>query len=243
MPTACTTVFWDYPHQLRTTRAFDLYHIIDHTYSHLAHGLPPGRTVVTCHDLDAFRSLLEPKQEKRSLPFRQMAKRILTGFQKAARVVCDTTAVRDALISNNVVAPDRLVTVPLGVDSLFSAGTDDAADAELLALLGDTYSTHFRLLHVGSTVPRKRVDSLLRILADVRKKFPKVVLARVGGDFNREQEQMIRDLSLGRHIVVLPFITRRVLASAYRWANIVVQPSEAEGFGLPVVEAMACGRP
>ena len=45
------------------------------------------------------------------------------------------------------------------------------------------------------------------------------------------------------HIVTMPFIDRRVLAAVYRRAALVLQPSDAEGFGLPVAEAMACGTP
>ena len=45
------------------------------------------------------------------------------------------------------------------------------------------------------------------------------------------------------HIVTLPFLDRRVLAAVYRRAALVLQPSEREGFGLPVAEAMACGTP
>ena len=45
------------------------------------------------------------------------------------------------------------------------------------------------------------------------------------------------------HIVTLPFLDRRVLAAVYRRAALVLQPSDREGFGLPVAEAMACGTP
>ena len=49
---------WDYPRALGRVSArgeFDLYHLVDHSYSQLLHALPPGRAVVTCHDLDTFR--------------------------------------------------------------------------------------------------------------------------------------------------------------------------------------------
>jgi glycosyltransferase involved in cell wall biosynthesis len=48
---------------------------------------------------------------------------------------------------------------------------------------------------------------------------------------------------LEHHITVLPFLERRVLAAVYRRAAVVLQPSDREGFGLPVAEAMACGTP
>src|SRR6266550_2587403 len=77
--------FWDYPRVMRRARnEFDLFHVIDHSYGQLLHELPPERTVVTCHDLDTFQCLLNPKEEPRSIFFRKMVERTLTGFRKAA---------------------------------------------------------------------------------------------------------------------------------------------------------------
>src|SRR5712671_5615433 len=90
--------FWDYPRWLRTQLAkFDLFHVMDHSYAQLVHELPPSRTVVTCHDLDAFRCVLDPPQERRPLAIRAMANRTLKGLQKAAWVTCDSASTRDAL--------------------------------------------------------------------------------------------------------------------------------------------------
>jgi glycosyltransferase involved in cell wall biosynthesis len=99
------------------------------------------------------------------------------------------------------------------------------------------------LLHVGSTVPRKRIDVLLRVFAAVRREFPRARLIRVGGPLTDEQQGLAARLGIERAILVLPFIERDVLAAVYRRAAIVLQPSEREGFGLPVVEALACGTP
>jgi hypothetical protein len=59
----------DYPRlarRLGKLGEFDLFHVVDHSYAHLVEVLPRGRAVVTCHDLDAFRCLLEPEQEPQS---------------------------------------------------------------------------------------------------------------------------------------------------------------------------------
>jgi glycosyltransferase involved in cell wall biosynthesis len=55
--------------------------------------------------------------------------------------------------------------------------------------------------------------------------------------------QLAADLKIADRIVVLPFLDRAVLAAIYRRAALVLQPSEREGFGLPLIEAMACGTP
>ena len=99
------------------------------------------------------------------------------------------------------------------------------------------------ILHVGSTVPRKRIDVLLKIVSGLRTRYPSLRLIRVGGEFTREQRRTVARLGLERHTTVLPFLERRVLAAVYRRAAVVLQPSDREGFGLPVAEAMACGTP
>src|SRR5688500_18173563 len=81
--------FWDYGRVIRARRGeFDLFHIADHSYSHLVHHLPEGRAVVTCHDLDTFRSILEPGPGRRSRAFQVMSRRILSGLTRAERVIC-----------------------------------------------------------------------------------------------------------------------------------------------------------
>jgi glycosyltransferase involved in cell wall biosynthesis len=99
------------------------------------------------------------------------------------------------------------------------------------------------LLHVGSTVPRKRIDALLRIFAGVKGTFANARLIRVGGPFTEEQNAMVARLGLAGSIVVLPHLERPALGAVYRRAALTLLPSEREGFGLPVVESMACGTP
>jgi glycosyltransferase involved in cell wall biosynthesis len=233
--------FFDYPQRLRKQRDFDLFHIIDHSYAHLVHVLPAERVVVTCHDLDAFRCVLEPAQERRSRAFRSMAQRILDGLCKAARVACDSVATQDALLAHGLIPANRLEVVPLGVDPACSPQPDAEADAEATRLLGQPDPKAVDILHVGSTIPRKRIDVLLRVFAGIRKHGRAARLIRVGGPFTSEQQDLLRQLGLVDCVIVLPFVSRNVLAAVYRRATLVLQPSEREGFGFPVAEALACG--
>lgn len=234
--------FWDYPRHLgRLKKEFDLFHLVDHSYAQLLHELPPERTIVTCHDLDTFQCLLNPTDQPRSLLFKKIMSRTLNGFRKAARVTCDSEATRDGLLANGLVDAGRTVVIPNGVHETCSPNPDPLADAEADRLLGSSDSVD--ILHVGSTIPRKRIDVLLRVFAGVREQIPNARLLRVGGPFTAEQTKLAHELNVTHSIVHLSQLDRRTLAALYRRATIVLFPSEREGFGLPVVEAMACGTP
>jgi glycosyltransferase involved in cell wall biosynthesis len=235
---------WDYPRWLRRRRAdFDVFHVIDHSYSQLVHQLPAERTIVTCHDLDTFRAVLQPQNERRSRPFRAMVRHTLSGFRSAARVTCDSAAIREEIVAGGLLPPERVVVVPNGVHPACCPEPEPVADAVVRDLLGPWVAGAPELLHVGSTIARKRIDVLLRVFAGVRRGLPGARLVRVGGEFTRKQEVLVRTLGLEGSIVVLPFLSREVVAAVYRRAALVLQPSEREGFGLPVIEAMACGTP
>ena len=235
--------FVRYPLWLRAHRdGFDLFHVADHSYSQLVHRLPADRTIVSCHDLDTFRCILEPPTEQRSRPFRAMARYILRGLQRAARVICASVEVQQALIQNRLVPASKTCVIPYGIHPAFSAPIEPYASAKLDELLGKHAAGALDVLHVGSTIPRKRIDVLLRTFAGVAEAFPTARLVRVGGRFTSEQQRLARELGIDSRIVELPFLQRDVLAAMYRRAALVLLPSEAEGFGLPIIEAMAGGQ-
>jgi glycosyltransferase involved in cell wall biosynthesis len=233
-----------YPLLLRRQRGkFSLFHIVDHSYAHLANYLPADRTIITCHDLDAFRAVLAPSSGPRSAVFRTIASRLLKGFRRAAIVTCVSNATRDAVVEHGLRSPATTVVIANGVDSVMSPEPDLTADAEAEKILGRRNPDAIEILHVGSTEPRKRVDLLLQIFAGIARKFPKARLIRVGGGLLPEHRRMASALGIENRIVIMPFLERKVLASVYRRAAVVLLPSNAEGFALPIVEAMACGRP
>ena len=133
--------FWDYPRVVRrATNEFDLFHLVDHSYGQLLHELPAERTIVTCHDLDTFQCLLNPEQAPRSIFFRKMMERTLSGFRKAAFVTCDSVATRDDLLAHNLVPAERAVVVPNGVHPSCSSEPNPLAHAEAHRLIGEGQS-------------------------------------------------------------------------------------------------------
>jgi glycosyltransferase involved in cell wall biosynthesis len=169
-----------------------------------------------------------------------MMNRTLTGFRRAARVTCDSQATRDELLAHGLVDADRVVVITNGVDPSCSPAPHPTSDAYVEKLVGSTPG-HFDILHVGSTIARKRIDILLRVFARLKRLFPATRLLRVGGALTVEQAQLARKLEISESVLELPHLDRPGLAAVYRRAALVLLPSQREGFGLPLVEAMACG--
>jgi glycosyltransferase involved in cell wall biosynthesis len=168
-----------------------------------------------------------------------LARRILTGLQKAAIVFHNSRQTRDELLRFELIDPVRLIHAPLGVASEFTPEPNNppAQEADYLSrVAGRPW-----LLHVGSCIPRKRIDVLLAILAAVRQGVPDVMLVKIGGEWTAAQQEQIEKLRLTHAIVHAGAVSNTELAQAYRLAKAVLVPSEAEGFGLPVIEGLACG--
>ena len=212
----------------RTASHFDFVHVVDHSYAHLVNAAPPGRAGVYCHDLDAFRCLLDPPAEPRPWWFRTLARRTLRGLRRAAVVFHSTHDVREQLLRHGLVDASKLIHAPYGVAAEFTA-------------VGHVPQDDRFLLHVGGNIARKRLDVLLDVFAATRARVPGLRLVQVGGPWPPPLAEQILRLGIGPFVTQLRDLARAQLADLYRRAAVVLVTSDAEGFGLPVVEALACG--
>ncbi|MDW8244514.1 MAG: glycosyltransferase [Thermogemmata sp.] len=220
----------------RVARRVDFVHIVDHSYAHLVEVVGPGRAGVYCHDLDAFRCLLAPAEEPRPVWFRRLARRLLRGLQQAAVVFYNSRYTAEQLTAAGLVPAERLVHAPLGVAMEF---TPVALGS--IPLPVSTEGPY--LLHVGSNIPRKRLDVLLEVYAAVRQRMPAVRLIQVGGPWPPNLRELLERLNIVAGVTQVRGLSRAQLAELYRKAKAVLVPSASEGFGLPVIEALACGTP
>ena len=138
-----------------------------------------------------------------------MGRRLLDGLRAAARVVCGTEATRQALVGHGLVPAARVSVVPYAVHAAYSPAPDDAADHRAAALCGGAVDGAPDLLHVGSTIPRKRIDLVLEVFAEVRRRFPGARLLRVGGPLSSSQLAHAARLGVADAVVTLPFLDRR----------------------------------
>jgi glycosyltransferase involved in cell wall biosynthesis len=233
--------FIDYPQYLsQRVTEWDFFHIVDHSYSHLVHSLPAAKTGVYCADLDAFQSILEPEKHPHNWLYRRMSEHILTGMQKASIIFCPTAEIRRQIKSYQLIDPSKpILVVPPGVSVEYQPDPLPA-DRTMLDLQTRLQGKPF-ILHVGSCIPRKRIDVLLATFAKLRQELPELHLVKMGGSWSAAQQQQIAELDLADAIVHLTNLPNSTIASLYQQAKIVLMTSEAEGFGMPVSEALACG--
>ena len=217
-------------------KSFDLFHIADHSYAHAAHGLPPARTGIYCHDLDALAPVFE--ESSAHPPWRHLlARSILRALQRVELVFYSTQQVRLRILQEGLFDDSKLVHAPYGIAPEFFAA-DSGSPEEATWRPPGPY-----LLHVGSGVPRKRLELLLKAFAALRTAHSDFELVQVGADLTAAQRRLIHQLGLVSCFFQPPRLSRTSLANLYHHASLVVLPSEREGFGLPVIEALACGAP
>ena len=230
--------FVTYPKALRKVRQdFDVYHVADHSYSHLLHSLRSGITGVYCHDLDTFKCLLDPAAEARPLWFKAMVRNILSGFESAQVIFHSTLEMKQQILGNGLGQRARLVHAPLGVNPAYFH-RDGLAPNEIIPGLTGDY-----LLHVGSCIPRKRIDFLLNVFHGVRALHPRIRLIQIGGKWSAENKFTIAELGLAESVSQVRGIPDSSLASLYRGAKALLVTSDSEGFGIPVIECLASQTP
>ena len=208
-------------------------HIVDHSYAHLIHALDVRRTVVTCHDLAPLAL-----NEGHGLG-RRLWEHSFHAMQRAAHIVADSEFTRAEILRLADYPAQCITVVPLAVGAEFFK---PVSDAEVHARRDQYHLQNRRvILHVGSCAPRKNIETLLQALSLLQD--PASVFVQIGGRFTTPQIALLDALHLREYVLQIPWVAEDDLRLWYRAANVVVLPSLYEGFGLPMLEAMASGVP
>lgn len=196
--------------------------------------------VVTVHDLIP---LSYPSHFPKGI--RGNLKWIIQKFSLAGarRVITDSIASRQDIRRITGIASDRIDVVYLAPSDTFQPVRDFALLSRITAKYGlpETF-----ILYVGDVNWNKNIIGMLKAFRELEA----VTLVLVGKAFTdealsetREINKMIGSLRSAKDILKLGFVPDEELAALYSLADMYVQPSFAEGFGLPILEAMACGCP
>ncbi|MPZ14452.1 MAG: glycosyltransferase [Chloroflexi bacterium] len=232
------TVLWHrlnlpLPLDLATGRV-DVFHAPDFALPPLRH----GASVVTIHDL-AFLTYPECADARLRAYLERVVPRSVA---RADYVVTVSENTRNDVICLLDVDPDRVIVVPGGVDPVFEPASDEAVhEARSAHGLSEPY-----LLALGVIEPRKNYPRLIEAYSRFRSRTGlkhELVIAGARGWLSEETFRQAARSAFPSEIRFTGFVPDVHLPALYTGAEVLVYPSLYEGFGLPVLEAMACGTP
>jgi len=235
--------FWRFPEQVQQEVA-DIFHILDPSEAHITYWLKKKdkTVVVTCHDLINFycRDNLQ-NSVKLPLVSSGMWLHAVKGMKYANHIVAvssttakDTTQILD-------IEPGRISVIPNAVEAAFQPLPKEQAESfrQKYGLAPKTVC----LLNVGSNHPRKNLSTILKVVETLKQRGLSIHLWKVGADFTDEQKAFIKTQGLENYVSYLGKPEKSTLVEIYNAADMLIAPSFHEGFGITLIEAMACGIP
>lgn len=215
------------------TGPLDVFHAADFA---LPPTRPDTRTVVTVPDL-AFERYPEETMPGMLDHLRRVVPR---SALHADRVIAISAATRDDLHELYGVPVEKVVVTPLGVEERFNTHHTDGEETVLRERYG--LPTGPFVLTVGTLQPRKNHGRLVEALARIDSPAGLVIAGGSGWAYD-EVREAVEGLGLSQRVTFTGYVADDDLPALYRAATVFAYPALYEGFGLPVLEAMACGAP
>ncbi len=181
--------------------------------------------------------------EEHSL-FRRLYFRFLCAkaARRATRIITISENSRDDIVKFLRLSADKIMVVHLGVEKRFKPLAIRTEEIREKYALPQKF-----ILYVGNLSPHKNVQGLIKSYAalpsNMRKKYKLVMGASRSDKYFSHVEEVIRKMELTQDVVFTGFIEHEDLPAVYNMGSLFAFPSFYEGFGLPPLEAMACGSP
>lgn len=197
-----------------------------------------ARNVLTVHDLSVFTY---PETHDRRMAARGR-RRLPIMLRSAARIITPTEAVKLELIERFQVNPEMVTVTPEAPRKTFAPmpAVETVAVKQRLGVADDF------ILFVGTIEPRKNLLTLVRAFARLLRETahrPQLVIAGPKGWLNAEFDRAVAEANFGDRLRQIGYVGDEDLRALYSSCTAFVSPSLYEGFGLPPLEAMACGAP
>jgi glycosyltransferase involved in cell wall biosynthesis len=236
VPGPIKRLYWDripFPPVETLVGPCDIFHSSDASFPPVSR----TRVLVTVHDIT---SLTHPEFHVRGVTERD--RRLLARLGRADGVIVPSTATRDALVRSGACS-ERRIHIHVPVVPSFCTPLEQPGEAELLTPLGVTRPY---LLYVGTIEPRKNIRGIVDAFDLVNAQRGNDCDLVLAGKIGWKSETLLAAIAGARsasRIRVLSYVSDNILATLYRHAHCLIYPSFAEGYGLPVAEAIASGLP
>lgn len=218
----------------KQVRKDNIKHITSQDLAYLLELMKLEKTIVTCHDLIPW------VYDNNRLPTWKLNMR---GLKKADRIITISEYSKSDIIKH--------VGYPENQISIVSPAVDHGSyfvnrDKEIIKKFGIKNDEKV-ILYVGSEQPRKNIPFLLEAVSQLKKKLPEIKLLKVGTPqvpgIREKLHKLIETLGLQKEVIFAGYVSESDLTKYYNAADLFVFPTLYEGFGLPPLEAMACGTP
>jgi glycosyltransferase involved in cell wall biosynthesis len=234
---------------LRIPKKYDVYHIMTQTLGRLSMFIHPS--IITVHDIYPLKaSLTEPTMygDLKSLPYgnklisaayHTFVRESIKSVKYADVIITPSDYTKKELISLLQINSQKIKVVPHGIRHDLFKPRDKIKTRKIL----DLPLNKKIVLHVGSENPRKNIPTLIKAFAKLQKDgYRNTILLRVG-ETQTNTHKLISTLHLDESVLEFGLRDQSELCYLYNAADVLVFPSLYEGFGLPVIEAMASGCP
>lgn len=216
-------------------------HLLNQQLSLSLNFVPLQHVIVTVHDV-AF--LVQKYYHTLSFIDKLRYTLVIRGLRRAHWIITDAEFTKNEIIKYTSFPAHNIFVVPLGVDlSIFQR-------KKLTMTQKRAYTRNASgpvILYVGSEIARMNFSTLLRAFALIHKEYPKAKLLKVGEAKSFHDRQislkLIKSLALDHAVEFVGYVSEKDLVYYYNAADIFVYPVEYTGYGLPALEAMACGCP
>lgn len=209
-------------------------HITSQQFAYLLKSLKLDNTVITCYDLIPWA------YENNHSSF---WKNNIEGLGKADKIITISEFSKSEIIKYVGYSPDKIEIVYPAVDHDIYYKTRNKS---ILKRLNISDSCKI-ILYVGSEEPRQNVDVLINAFSELKKQLPEIKLIKIGNPHlhgAREKIlELIKKLNLQKDVIFMDYVPEEELPKWYNAADLVVYPCSYAGFGMPPLEAMACGTP
>jgi alpha-1,3-rhamnosyl/mannosyltransferase len=198
-----------------------------------------GPTIMTLHDL----THLHYPETQPPARLREIERRLAEGVQQARLILTDSQFIADEAQDYFALPAERFIVAPLGVAARFHPR--DAADIDTVLKAHGVEAREY-FLCVGTLEPRKNLTLALRAHALLpeaqRQQYPLLIVGMAGWQREHFNDELRQALAAG-HVCLLGYLPDEHVAQLLAGARALIFPSIYEGFGLPVLEAMASGTP
>ena len=198
-----------------------------------------GPTIVTLHDL----THVHYPSTQPAARLKEIERRLDQGVKQASLILTDSQFIADEAQAYFGLGPERFIVAPLGAAPRFHPRTDDELRS---VLLSHGVEPRGYFLCVGTLEPRKNLLQALRAHAllpeSMRQQFPLLIVGMAGWKTEQLNEELRKRMLEGT-VCLLGYLSDEHVAQLIAGARALIFPSLYEGFGLPVLEAMASGTP